>query len=240
MFVELGPEVENAYKKAYLEFKEEVEQAEEFGKTFGGSANILTRLNRLRHITGLAKVKPVSEFVEEFLQDNDRKIVLFVHHKDVGSGLFNNIRDITTRLKLQPPVQLTSEMANNASGIVADEKFKNDPNCRVMIASTLSAGEGKNWQMCSDMIMVEFQWNPANEEQCEGRFPRPGATAESISATYATALGTPDEYIAELKERKREICKKTMGNEAVQWNESDTIKEMTKILLDKGGKRWNL
>jgi hypothetical protein len=88
--------------------------------------------------------------------------------------------------------------------------------------------------------MVEHQWNPANEEQCEGRFPRPGATAESINATYAIALGTPDEYLTEIKERKREICKKTMGNEAISWNESGVIKELTEMLLSKGGKRWNL
>lgn len=239
-FVELGEEVETAYKRAYLEFKEEFEQSQEFGKSFSDQANLLAKLNRLRHITGLAKVKPVTEFVEEFLKDNERKIVLFVHHKDVGTGLLNNLRNVTQELKICPPLQLTSEMSNSPAGMETDEKFKNDGLQRIMIASTLSAGEGKNWQMCSDMIMVEHQWNPANEEQCEGRFPRPGSIASSINATYAIALGTPDEYLTEIKERKREICKKTMGNEAVQWNESSNIKELAEMLIAKGGKRWNL
>ena len=240
-FVELGPEVESAYKKAYIEFKEEFE-GDDFGgkKSFSDQANLLAKLNRLRHITGLAKVKPLTDFVSEFLEDNERKIVLFVHHKDVGTGLFNNIKEVTNALKINPPLQLTSEMSNSQLGIQTDELFKNDKNQRIMIASTLSAGEGKNWQMCSDMIMVEHQWNPANEEQCEGRFPRPGSIAESINATYAIALGTPDEYLTEIKERKREICKKTMGNEAVTWNETSVIKELSEMLISKGGKRWNL
>jgi SWI/SNF-related matrix-associated actin-dependent regulator of chromatin subfamily A-like protein 1 len=240
-FVELGPEVESAYKKAYIEFKEEFE-GDDFGgkKSFSDQANLLAKLNRLRHITGLAKVKPLTDFVSEFLEDNERKIVLFVHHKDVGTGLFNNIKEVTNALKINPPLQLTSEMSNSQIGIQTDELFKNDKNQRIMIASTLSAGEGKNWQMCSDMIMVEHQWNPANEEQCEGRFPRPGSIAESINATYAIALGTPDEYLTEIKERKREICKKTMGNEAVTWNETSVIKELSEMLIQKGGKRWNL
>jgi len=109
-----------------------------------------------------------------------------------------------------------------------------------MIASTLSAGEGKNWQMCSDLIMVELQWNPANEEQAEDRFPGIGTTANKINATYAIALGTPDEFLTEIKERKREICRKTMGNEAVQWNQTSVIKEMAELLFAKGGKKWGL
>jgi SNF2 family DNA or RNA helicase len=239
-FVELGEEVEQAYKKAYLDFKEEYENAEDNGTKFEEQGNLLAKLNRLRHLTGIAKVLPVTDFVEEFLKETDKKICLFVHHKDVGLGLYNNISNVCRRQGIKMPVSLTSENAGTDVGMRIDEIWKSDPSIRVMIASTLSAGEGKNWQMCSDAIIVERQWNPANEEQAEGRFPRPGATAESISVTYALALGTPDEYLAEIVERKREICKKTMGSESVIWNQSSVIKELSEILISKGGKRWNL
>ena len=230
-FVELGEEVEKAYYKAYIEFREEYLE---------GGENILAKLNRMRHLTGISKILPVTDFVKEFLEETDRKIALFVHHKDVGLGLYNNIKNVCDAMKIPGPIQLTSENAGTDVGNRLDELWKNDSRQRIMVASTLSAGEGKNWQMCSDMIMVEHQWNPANEEQCEGRFPRPGATAESISATYAIALGTPDEYLTEIKERKREICKKTLGNESVSWNESSVIKELSELLIQRGGKRWKL
>ena len=236
-FVELGPAVESAYKKAFIDAREEYEGG---NSSFEDQGNLLAKLNILRHITGVSKIEPVSEFVREFLEDCERKIVLFVHHKDVGTGLSNRIGRIARELGIKEPLQLTSDMSGKPIGNEVDERFKTDPSERVMIASTLSAGEGKNWQMCSDMIMVEHQWNPANEEQCEGRFPRPGSIAESISATYAIALGTPDEYLTEIKERKREICKKTMGNEAVAWDQSSTIKEMCELLFSKGAKKWKL
>lgn len=239
-FVELGEEVEAAYKKAYLDFKDEYLNGSENGNKFKDSSNLLAKLNRLRHITGVAKILPVSEFTREFLESSDRKLVLFVHHKDVGTGLYNHIYRITQDMKIDSPLQLTSDIAGADSGRIIDEAFKLDPNKRIMIASTLSAGEGKNWQMCQDAIIVERQWNPANEEQAEGRFPRPGSIAESISITYALALGTPDEYLAEIVERKREICKKTMGNEAVEWNQTETLKELSELLISKGGKRWSL
>ncbi|MGH7890195.1 MAG: helicase-related protein, partial [Thermodesulfobacteriota bacterium] len=236
-FVELGKEVEQAYKKAYIDFKEAYLEGT---GDFGDQGNILAKLNRMRHLTGIAKVLPVTDFVEEFLEDNDRKLVLFVHHKDVGLGLANNIGNVCKKLGLNLPLSLTSENAGSDVGQRIDEEFKNDPAKRILVASTLSAGEGKNWQMCSDAIIVERQWNPANEEQAEGRFPRPGATAESIGITYAIALGTPDEYLSEIVEQKREICKKTMGNETVAWDQTSLIKEMSEQLFTRGGKRWNL
>ena len=49
-----------------------------------------------------------------------------------------------------------------------------------MVASTLAAGEGLNLQTCSDCVIHERQWNPANEEQVEGRFIRIGQIAETV------------------------------------------------------------
>ena len=236
-FVELGAEVEKAYRVAFIDFQQAFLEG---SNNFSDQGNLLAKLNRMRHLTGIAKVLPVTEFVEEFLEDNDRKLCLFVHHKDVGLGLLNNLTEVTKRLRLDDPLSLTSENASSDQGQRIDEQWKSDPRKRIMVASTLSAGEGKNWQMCSDAIIVERQWNPANEEQAEGRFPRPGAIAESISITYALALGTPDEYLAEIVERKREICKKTMGNESIVWDQTSVIREMSELLMSKGAKRWNL
>lgn len=234
-FVELGKEVEDAYKKAYLEFKEEYLSGD---GSFKDSSSIIAKMARLRHLTGLSKLNSVTEFVEEFLEETDKKIVLFVHHKDVGTGLINRLTEVCSRLKLQPPLQITSE--NQEGGIRADEKFKTDPNARVLIASTLAAGEGKNWQMCSDAIIVEHQWNPANEEQAEGRFPRPGSTAQSISITYAIATGTIDEFLAELKAKKREYCRTAFGHESVGWNQDSLMKELADVLFTKGGEKWSI
>lgn len=233
-FVELGEEVETAYKKAYLEFAKEY--------VTGHEENILAKLNRLRQITGIAKIKPTTDFVEEFLEDSERKICLFVHHQAVGLGLVNHIGNVCKKMGINGPLQLTAENAGSDAGYKIDELWRNDKNYRVMIASTLSAGEGKNWQHCSDAMIIERQWNPANEEQAEARFPRPGISKEieSISITYAIALGTPDEYLSEIVERKREICKKTMGNESVEWNQTSIIKELSEALFVKGGKRWML
>ena len=111
---------------------------------------------------------------------------------------------------------------------------------RILIASSLASGEGLNLQKCSDCIMIERQWNPANEEQAEGRFARIDQKSNKITATYFVAVGTVDEFFSEIVERKREIVTKTLGGEAVKWDQSSLIKELSEILASQGGKRWGI
>jgi SNF2 family DNA or RNA helicase len=111
---------------------------------------------------------------------------------------------------------------------------------RVMVASTLAAGEGLNLQCCSDCIMMERQWNPPKEEQAESRFIRIGQLANKITATYFIAVATVDEFFADLVEQKRSIFGSTIDGIESKWNESDLLKELAEILAQKGGKKWGI
>ena len=115
--------------------------------------------------------------------------------------------------------------------------FTENRDQRILIASTLAAGEGINLQACSDCIMVERQWNPANEEQAESRFIRIGQTADSVTATYMIALGTIDEYFTGLVEAKRQVIASTMKGETMS-DESTLMNELADILASKGRKAW--
>lgn len=237
---ELGDDVNAAYRRAMKEFADAYDEGnQEAGSKFEKQSNLMAKLAKLRHLTGLAKVQPVVDYVADFLVECDRKIVLFYHHKDVGLALYTQLKEICKDGGFQGPAYLSSEF-DSTRETREDIRFKTDPACRIMIASTLASGEGKNWQMCSDMLMVERQWNPANEEQCEGRFPRPGSKASSVNAIYMNALGTPDEYLNELVERKRAICRQTLGHEHVEWDESSLMTEMMDAIRWKGGKKWSI
>jgi SNF2 family DNA or RNA helicase len=175
----------------------------------------------------------------EFLGSTDRKLTIFHHHKDVGEMLVEKLSIILDELKLEPPLHLTADLDAQARYNLVT-KFTDNPKSRILIASTLASGEGLNLQVCSDCIMLERQWNPANEEQAEARFPRPGSTASSISATYLVSVGTVDEFFSEIVERKREIVTATLGGEAVEWDQSSIMKELTEILAATGGQRWKI
>lgn len=233
-FHELSKEVEARYKATFVEFQNAV-------NTSHGNIledNILAYLSKMRHLVGLSLIEPCLDFVTDFLFSTDRKITIFVHHKDVGEILKMRLTDLMRDGGFEEPISFTADMsAEQRQKAVMDFR---DTNCRVFIASTLAAGEGLNLQFCSDCILLERQWNPANEEQAEARFPRPGQLADKITATYFIAIGTVCEFFSEIVERKREIVSKTLGGEAVKWDQSSLMKELTDTLSAIGGKKWGI
>lgn len=198
--------------------------------TFRIQGDLLAALQVLRHITGLAKLEAVLDYVEEFLEENPgEKITIFHHHIDVGDLLFQ-------ALDMRNPGKVIRMTSSDDSSVRMNkiEEFKNGK--AVLIAPTLACGEGLNLQFCSHAILMEREWNPANEEQAEGRFSRIGSNATSILVCYPTATGTIDEFFAELVERKREAVGKTLDGSAQQWNQSTVMRELANLVV----KKWRL
>jgi SNF2 family DNA or RNA helicase len=205
---------------------------------------LLAKMARMRHITGLAKIPGTLSFVEEFVEDTDKKIVVFVHHKDVGQIMYDQLKN--TDSKSNPDwYELADEL--NGRGIKVlkytsdlsdverfemQEVFNKSPRV-IMIASTLACGEGVDLQTCSDCILHERQWNPQNEDQAApGRFRRIGQTAKVINITCPEAEGTIDEDLDVIVETKRRQFHAAMNKgEAPSWNEGQIAKELAEKIV---------
>lgn len=196
--------------------------------------NILAKLARLRHIIGLAKIPQTVEFVDEFLEDTDRKLVIFVHHQDVGEIIYSQLNE---KYGQDMPVLKLVSSYGPQERFEIQEKFNNAPRA-LMVASTLAAGEGLNLQTCADCILHERQWNPANEEQAEGRFIRIGQLATSVSAIYAEAEGSVDYHLDGINERKRQAFHATMNKGvAPTWNQTEFAKELATAIVTAHNKK---
>jgi SNF2 family DNA or RNA helicase len=208
---------------------------------------ILAKMARMRHITGLAKIPATLGFVEQFIEDTDRKLVIFVHHKDVGQLLLQSLQNVD---KATNPdwYELAQELRNQGikvfsytsahtgkpEGYQIQEDFNNNKRC-IMVASTLACGEGLNLQTCADSIMHERQWNPQNEDQAApGRFRRIGQKSSVIGITFPEAEGTIDEHLDGLVETKRRQFHAVMNKgEAQTWNEGELGKKLAEIIVAK-------
>lgn len=240
MFNELGGKVEEAYKAEFKKFRDDFNSMGE-KKDFSDNGNILAYLSRMRHLTGYAKVDPCLDFCAEFLAaSDDDRLCIFCHHIDVSQLLEAKLRELCKALEFNwEPVNLVS------LGAARREDLK-DKWCasksRILILSTLASGEGLDGlqRVCHKMVTLEREWNPANEEQVEGRFSRIGQEANAIDNTFFIAVGTVDEFFAEIVEQKREIVTSTLGGQAVDWNQSSIIKELAEILAMNGGKKWGI
>lgn len=234
LFCELDQIEQSAYDESVSEFvkwyNEKVIGGEEDDATTG--QNILAKMARMRHITGLAKIPATVEFAEEFIEETDRKLCIFVHHQDVGHLMVEELRK---RIKV-PVLALTSEL-NSERRFHLQEEFNRTDQC-ILVASTLASGEGLNLQTCSDAVLHERQWNPANEDQAApGRFRRIGAKALelgiNIGVTCTTAAGTIDETLAAIVERKRKDFHAAMNKgELPVWNQTSIAKELAESIVN--------
>lgn len=194
--------------------------------------HILAKLSRMRHITGLAKIPATMEFAEEFAEDTDRKLVVFVHHQDVGDILYDKFY---AKFNSTIPILKLTGTQNDLERFQIQEKFNSYPRA-FMVASTLAAGEGLNLQTCSDAILHERQWNPQNEDQAApGRFRRIGARMDiPVSVTYILADGTVDSILHGIVERKRVHFHKGMNKgEALPWNENSFAKDLASQIVGR-------
>lgn len=225
---------QSAYSKA-LDELEELFYAEDSTEN---RANQLAVMNRLRQITGISKVNVCVDFVTDFLLSTDRKIVIFLHHHVVDDMLTANLNQWLKDGDYHPVIKIDASMSGEARA-EAVKTFKDDGLARVCVASTLAAGEGLNLQFCSDAVMLERQWNPANEEQAEARFHRYGQI-NPVGIVYMIASETIDEYFTELVEKKRAIVSTTLDNREISWQSEGLMNELASILISKGKKSWKL
>jgi len=221
----------DAYEQEALEFVKMFNRQVLEGTESDGSNQMkqVAQLQKMRHILGVAKIPQTMEFVEEFLEETDRKLVIFVHHQDVGQILYQQCKD----LKQVEVMQLTASL-NASERFDTAEKFNSLKRC-ILIASTLAAGEGLNLQTGCDCVLHERQWNPMNEEQAEGRFSRIGSIANSINATYihADQRGSVDIHLDKIVEQKRHQFHAAMNNsEAPVWHEQSLMKELAQSIVN--------
>lgn len=222
----MTPQEESTYDAAVEEFVKWFESEKE---AITGMA-IIAMMAKMRHLVALAKIPTTIEYVDEFIEDTDRKIVVFAHHKDVQEILFMDLKE---KYGSEIPVlQVVSEM-NAFKRQEACDAFNKAPRA-ILVASQLALGEGQNLQTCCDCVMHERQWNPGKEEQCEGRFIRIGSLATSVSAVYAHMQGMTaiDSTLDAIVERKR-IQFHSLHNkgEAARWNEDSIMKELAESIV---------
>lgn len=226
-------------RKVYMDHLNELDDAmyDDELSSMEKSSNMLAIMNKLRQVTGLSKIDPCIEWVTDYLESSDRKLVIFAHHHSVVAMIKNKLDSYLAENNMKPVLDLNASLSAEDRANMAF-RFK-EQDYRVMIASTLAAGEGINLQFCSDAVMLERQWNPANEEQAEARFHRFGQL-HPVTVTYMIASETIDEYFTELVEQKRAIVASTMDNKEIQWDQQSLMSELAQILVTKGKKPWKL
>lgn len=92
------------------------------------------------------------------------------------------------------------------------KNFNEDPNIPVFLVSLKAGGAGLNIVGADTVIHYDMWWNPAVENQATDRVHRIGQK-NSVSSYKLVTLGTIEEKILELQERKKGLVKKVINTD---------------------------
>jgi SNF2 family DNA or RNA helicase len=160
---------------------------------------LVLRLKQICNFDPTTGVSTKFERLESDLEEcaaSGRKAIVF-------SQWVQTLTELRSRLARFNPVEYHGQVASRQrDGVI--EKFRDDPNCHVILMSYGAGSVGLNLQFASYVFLFDRWWNPAVEDQAINRAHRIGAK-QSVIVTRFVALDTIEQRIQEILERKREL-----------------------------------
>jgi len=168
--------------------------------------NVLDKLNLLRQAVGQAKLPSVVSWAENFLNNSDKKLVIYAHHRNV-------VATLTTKLQQYGVLWITGDVDAHRRDDRACA-FQHDHVNHVMIIS-MAGGVGQDLfgiggVNASNILFAELEWRPGDFEQAWGRLDREGQTLP-VNAWILQARRTIDTYITRTVERKEAVIDAAVG-----------------------------
>lgn len=124
-------------------------------------------LPTLRREMGIAKTPQCIEYINDYLEGGDEKIVLFAHHLEVVGLLAQGLK------RFGVVVITGSTSAGDRQRAV--NQFQTDPAIRIFIGNA-AAEEGWTLTAAHDVVLVEPEWVPGQNDQRADRLHRIGQT----------------------------------------------------------------
>jgi SWI/SNF-related matrix-associated actin-dependent regulator 1 of chromatin subfamily A len=155
-------------------------------------AEQLVRWEALKRVAVEGKMDGVREWLNDFLEGSDESIVVFAVHVDV----VERIADWFGCEFIHGGVPVERRM-----DIV--DRFQAGKH-RVIVGNMQAMGEGLTLTRASNVVFVEFGWNPKSHDQAEDRCHRIGQR-DAVNVWNLAATDTVDEELIKLIESKRAV-----------------------------------
>ncbi|MFZ5482043.1 MAG: DEAD/DEAH box helicase [Myxococcota bacterium] len=149
-----------------------------------------------------SKLELLMETLDEVLAEGHRALVF---------SQWTSMLDLVERKLTAPFVRLDGSTRDRAGVIAA---FNADDGPPVFLLSLKAGGTGLNLTAADYVFHLDPWWNPAVEDQATDRAHRIGQTRPVVSCRLV-AEDTVEERILELQERKREVARAALDEEAL-------------------------
>ena len=164
-----------------------------------------TEMAKLRHATAVAKIPYLIQHINDSIEGG-KKVIVFVHHKDVVAALEAEFGSRSVSITGDTP------MNSRQSNV---ERFQSDPECLVFIGNIQAAGVGITLTASSHVIFGELDWVPGNVTQCEDRAHRIGPK-EMVLVQHLVLEGSLDAKMARTIVEKQNVIDQALDKEHVE------------------------
>lgn len=149
-----------------------------------------------------AKFLVLDEIVQDIVNDAEKAII--------WSSFVENIKILTRRYKHFNAVMLHGEIPIEKRNLTI-RTFKNDPECKILVANPAAAREGLTLTSANNAIYLDRNFNLVDYLQSQDRIHRISQT-KKCKIIKLIAKNTIDEFIDEILRRKKNIANFLQGD----------------------------
>ncbi len=161
----------------------------------------LVKMGYLKRLAASLKIKSVFEWIDNFLEDTDEKLLLFCIHKSVLHAIYDRYK--------KKAVFIDGSVSGEDRQKAVDT-FQKSKWCRLFIGNIQAAGIGITLTAASTVVFAELDWTPGNMMQCEDRVHRIGQTSQKVQIFYLVAHRTIEEKLCEILQSKQKVLDATL------------------------------
>jgi SWI/SNF-related matrix-associated actin-dependent regulator 1 of chromatin subfamily A len=186
------------------------------------NAIALNKITTLRQIAARGALKYAKEWIQDFLESGE-KLVVFAIHKEIITELMKEFGDIAVKID-------GSTSSKGSVRMDIQNAFQTDPAIKLFIGNIVAAGTVLTLTAASNAAFLELPWTPGELDQAEDRIHRIG-TKNAVNIWYLLPIGTIEETLAKVIDRKKSI------SSAIMDGETTSPSSMISALIDEYSKK---
>ena len=170
----------------------------------------LSSVSSIRRILGVAKVKPVMDYIKYKLESTN-KLVCFCVHKQVIESLEDVLIEDNPKLMVSVIDGNTSSKKKDEiiRTFQEEEDTKISTNKHIIISNILAGGVGITLTKAHSVVFAELDWTPTNIMQAEARCHRI-SQEHVVTSDFIVAKNSLDSNIVKIILEKTKIIKKIL------------------------------
>lgn len=166
---------------------------------------VLVKIEILKQLAAAGKLKDTLQWIDNFLESGE-KLVVFAVHKFVIDTLMETYKDIA--------VKIDGSVTSMTKRQKAVDDFQNVKRIKLFVGNIKAAGVGLTLTAASNVVFLEYPWNPGQLNQAIDRCHRI-TQKNAVNVYYLCGVNTIEESIARMLNDKQKVVDSLLDGKAM-------------------------